>query len=72
MVPHCWCKLAGKYSVQAQCEDTLMNKTVFGECGFFSLGKFRIFSVRAKKTGRQYRSVFKGDKMVLAFITKDS
>jgi len=35
MVPHCWCKLAGKYSVQAQGEDMLMNKTVFGEHGFF-------------------------------------
>lgn len=50
----------------------LMNKTVFGEHGFFSLGKFGIFSGRAKKIGKQYRPVFKGDKMVLAFITKDS
>lgn len=49
-----------------------MNKTVFGERGLFSLGKFRIFSGKAKKIGKQYRPVFKGDKMVLAFTTKDS
>lgn len=37
MVPHCLCKLVGKYSVQEQCENMLMDKTAFGEHGVFFL-----------------------------------
>lgn len=72
MTLHCSCKLVEKYSVQAQCENTLIDKTVFGEHAFFSLGKFRVFAGRAKKIGKHCRPIFKGNKMVLTFIIKNS
>lgn len=48
----------------------LIDETGFGGHGILYLSKFRIFSGRGKKIGKQCRSIFKGDKMVLGLLQK--
>lgn len=49
----------------------LMDKTVLGDMIFFLWANLDS-SGRAKKIGQQGRPIFKGDKIVLVFITGDS